>query len=161
MKKLRELKLKDKESFKIPKNIQDIIPISRIYEDGIFLHDNNKYSKCFAFTDINYSVACLDDKKEMFLNYSELLNSLDSGATTKITMSNRRLNKNDFKNNILISLEDNYLDQYRKEYNNNILNQINQSNGFIQEKYITISINKKNIEEARNYFNRVSADLFN
>ena len=103
MKKLRELKLKDKESFKIPKNIQDIIPISRIYEDGIFLHDNNKYSKCFAFTDINYSVACLDDKKEMFLNYSELLNSLDSGATTKITMSNRRLNKYDFKNNILIS----------------------------------------------------------
>ena len=33
------------------------------------------------------------------------------------------------------------------------------ANGIVQEKYLTISVNKKNIEEARNYFSRISADL--
>ena len=32
-----------------------------------------------------------EDKEAMFLEYSELLNSFDTGATTKITILNRRL----------------------------------------------------------------------
>lgn len=38
----------------------------------------------------------------MFLEYSELLNYFDSGVTTKITLNNRRLNKQDFEKSILI-----------------------------------------------------------
>lgn len=34
----------------------------------------------FKFEDINYAVASREDKETMFLEYSELLNSLDSGA---------------------------------------------------------------------------------
>ena len=34
-----------------------------------------------------YAVASREDKEAMFLEYSELLNSLDSGATTKITIN--------------------------------------------------------------------------
>ena len=45
-----------------------------------------------------------NDKEEMFLEYSELLNSFDSGATTKITINNRRLNRLDFEKSILIPL---------------------------------------------------------
>ncbi len=50
----------------------------------------------YRFTDINYAVASREDKEAMFLEYSELLNSLDSGATTKITINNRRLNRAGF-----------------------------------------------------------------
>ena len=53
----------------------------------------NKYSKSFKFLDINYAVASKEDKEAMFLDYSALLNSLDAGATTKITINNRRINK--------------------------------------------------------------------
>lgn len=42
------------------------------------------FSKTFQFSDINYAVASREDKEAMFLEYSELLNSPDSGATTKI-----------------------------------------------------------------------------
>ena len=73
--------------------MQDIIPVKAIWEDGIFLVGNNKYSKSYKFIDINYAVASREDKEAMFLDYSSLLNSLDTGATTKITISNRRLNK--------------------------------------------------------------------
>ena len=69
----------DKQPFVKIKRAQDVIPITRIWEDGIFLH-GNKFSKTFKFEDINYTVASEDDKTALFLAYSELLNSLDSGA---------------------------------------------------------------------------------
>lgn len=95
----------------------------------------------------------------MFLEYSELLNALDSGATTKITINNRRLNKADFEQTILIPMAEDGLDKYRKEYNRMLLDKATGANSIVQDKYVTISVCKKNIEEARNYFARVGADL--
>lgn len=157
----RTLFKKDKEKFKIPKNVQDAIPIDAMWEDGIFLVGKNKYSKCFKFTDINYSVASREDKEEMFLEYSELLNSFDTGATSKITIINRRLNKLDFQKTMFIKLEDDELDKYRKEYNKMLLDKATASNGIVQEKCITITIEKKNIEDARLYFLRIGTELIN
>lgn len=159
MKTLKNLFKQDKEKYKVPKGVQDTIPISKIWEDGIFLSGKNKYSKSFVFTDINYTVASRQDKEGMFLEYSELLNSLDCGATSKITISNRRINKVDFEKRVLIPKSDDDLNRYREEYNNMLLEKATGANGIVQEKYLTISINKKNIEEARNYFSRISADL--
>lgn len=157
----RTLFKKDKEKFKIPRSVQDAIPIDAMWEDGIFLVEKNKYSKCFKFTDINYSVASREDKEEMFLEYSELLNSFDTGATSKITIINRRLNKLDFQKTMFIKLEDDELDKYRKEYNKMLLDKATASNGIVQEKCITITIEKKNIEDARLYFLRIGTELIN
>ena len=152
---------KDKEKFIAPKGVQDIIPIKRIWKDGIFLVGKNTYSKSFRFTDINYAVASKEDKEEMFLDYSEILNSFDVGATTKISITNRRLNKIDFEKTILLPMCNDNMDIYRKEYNNMLLSQIVGSNGIIQEKYITITINKNSLDEARTYFRRVGTELSN
>ena len=161
MKTVRNLFKQDKEKFVTPKGVQDCIPIRTIYKDGIFEVSKNKYSKCFRFTDINYAVASRPDKEAMFLDYSELLNSLDPGATSKITVLNRRLNRVDFEKNIMIPKANDQLDEYRDEYNKMLLDKALGSNSIIQEKFITISVNKKNIEEAKTYFSRISADLSN
>ena len=149
----------DKERFNVPRKVQDIIPVQTIYPDGIFLVGKNKYSKTFKFEDINYAVASREDKEAMFLEYSELLNSLDSGATTKITINNRRLNKSDFEKEILMDMRGDDLDQYREEYNKILMDKAVSSNAIVQEKYVTISVSKKNIEDARTYFSRIGADL--
>ena len=96
-------------------------------------------------------MASREDKEAMFLEYSELLNSLDSGATTKITVNNRRLNKVDFEQTILIPMAEDGLDKYRKEYNKMLLDKATGANSIVQDKYVTVSVCKKNIEEARNY----------
>ena len=93
------------------------------------------------------------------LQYSELLNSFDSGATTKITISNRRLNRQDFEKAILIPMQEDGLDLYRKEYNSMLLERVAEANSMVQEKYVTVSVYKKSIEEARTYFARVGPDL--
>lgn len=116
IKTLKNLFKQDKEKFVVPKSVQAVIPIKTIWEDGVFLVGKNKYAKTFKFEDINYAVASREDKEAMFLEYSELLNALDSGATTKITINNRRLNKADFEQTILIPMADDGLDKYRNAY---------------------------------------------
>ena len=161
MKTIRNLFKRDKEEFNIPKSIQDTIPVNRIWKDGIFLLGKDKYSKTYRFTDINYAVASRNDKEAMFLDYSELLNSLDSSATSKITILNRRLNKVDFEKNILLPKANDNLDKYRDEYNKMLIEQATNSNSMVQEKFLTISINKNSLDEARQYFTRISAELNN
>ena len=159
IKTLTNLRKQEKEKFVVPKGVQDVIPITAIYDDGIFQFGKDKFSKTYKFSDINYAVASREDKEAMFLEYSELLNSLDSGATTKITINNRRLNRLDFENNILIPMKGDSLDEYREEYNKILLEKATGANAIVQDKYMTISVNKKNVEDARNYFARVGADL--
>lgn len=149
----------DKEKYQIPGKVQDIIPVRTVYPDGIFLSGKGKYSKTFRFRDINYAVASRSDKEMMFLEYSELLNAFDSGATTKITINNRRLNRLDFENQILIGMKNDGLNEYRKEYNSMLLDKATGSNSIVQDKYVTVSVSKNNIEDARVYFSRIGADL--
>jgi hypothetical protein len=158
IKTLQKIMKQDKERFVVPRGVQQAIPIRTIWPDGIF-RVGNKFSKSFRFEDINYAVASKEDKEAMFLSYSELLNSFDSGATTKITINNRRLNKADFESSILIPLKNDGLDEYRREYNQMLMDKATGANSIVQDKYVTVSVAKKNIEEARNYFSRIGTDL--
>ena len=94
----------EKEKFTIPKSVQDAIPIQRIWPDGIF-QVGSRFSKTFSFTDINYQIAGKEDKTAMFLDYSELLNALDSGASAKITINNRKINKAEFEKSLLLPMK--------------------------------------------------------
>ena len=160
IKSLQSILKQDREHFDIPGSVQQAIPVRHIWPDGIF-QIGNKFSKCIRFSDINYAIASKEDKTEMFLDYSELLNSLDTGATTKITINNKRINKVDFEQSILIPENGgDRLEGYRGEYNRMLMNKVTgSSNSVIQERYITVSVHKRNIEEARTFFARVTSDI--
>ena len=79
---LTNLKKQEKNNWHVPDSVQKVIPIQRIWTDGIFLVGKNKYSLTYKLSDINYAVASKEDKEAMFLEYSELLNFFDSGAVT-------------------------------------------------------------------------------
>ena len=158
IKSIKTVQSTDKEKYRVPKKVQDVIPIKRIWADGIF-QVGSKFVKSWKFADINYLVASREDKESMFLTYSELLNSLDSGATTKITINNHRMKKADFEESVLMPLKCDGLDDYRREYNQMLLDKAMDANGITQEKYITVTVAKKNIEDARAYFARTGAEL--
>lgn len=156
---LFESKKRITEADVIPTTVEQAIPLLGISEDGICLVGRNLWSKTFRFTDINYSVASGEDKERMFLGYSEILNSLDSGATTKITINNRRIQRSQFEKTNMIPLMGDRLDHYRKEYNSILERNANLSCGVIQDKYLTVTVEKRTLEEAMGYFNRVGAEL--
>ncbi|MBQ3163595.1 MAG: ATP-binding protein [Lachnospiraceae bacterium] len=159
IKTLQNIMSQDKEKFIIPKSVQQVIPIQTIWNDGIFKIGKNKFSKTFKFTDINYCVLSKEDRKTMFKKYVAIVGSLDTTTTTKITVNNRHLNQDDFEKQILIPLKEDGLDIYRKEYNAMLLDKAMGTNRIVQEKYVTVSVYKRNIEEARNAFNRIGTEL--
>ena len=159
IKTLAKANKQEKTKFKIPRSVQDAIPIQRVWEDGIF-QLGNRFSKSYSFTDINYQIASKEDKTAMFLDYSELLNALDSGASAKITIRNRQVNRAEFENSILLPMKGDSLDRFREEYNQMLLSKVTgSSNSIVRERTITLTVAKKNIAEARSYFDRVGTDL--
>ena len=69
------------------------------------------------------------------------------------------MNKANFEQSILMPMRGDFRDEYRGEYNQMLLDKATGANGIMQEKYLTITVNKKDVEEARTYFARVGADL--
>ena len=149
----------DREWLAVPRSVQDSIPIKRIWPEGIF-QQGSKFSKTIRFSDINYAIAAKEDKTAMFLGYSELLNALDCGSATKITINNKRLNRQDFADKMLLPFQGDTLDSYRNEYNAMLTEKVSGAvNSVVQERYITLSVHKKNIEEARVFFSRAVNDV--
>ena len=148
----------EKEPFRVPHSVQDAIPIRRVWPDGIF-QVGNRFSKTFSFTDINYAIAGKEDKTAMFLDYSELLNALDSGASAKITVRSRRVDRAEFEKSLLLPMREDGLDHFREEYNEMLLSKGTGAASAVQDRLITITAAKRNISEARSYFSRVGTDL--
>lgn len=149
----------DRERFTVPKSVQDAIPIRRIWSDGVFQF-GSKFSRTIRFSDINYAIASKEDKTSMFLGYSELLNALDTGSTTKITINNKRLNQQNFERDILLPRQDDALDGGRAEYNAMLTDKATGAvSSVVQERYITVSTHKKSVEEARTFFDRTLNDI--
>ena len=155
---IKTIMRQDREPYRVPRRVQDVIPIQCVWPDGIF-KVGIKFSKTYRFTDINYKVASRNDKETMFLAYSELLNSLDCAATTKLTICNRRQSQADFEQSVLMPMQEDGLDKYRREYNQMLMDKATGANGITQEKYVTITVYKRDIEDARAYFARIGADL--
>ena len=51
IKALNRIFKQDKERLTIPKSVQQVIPIKRVWPDGIW-QVGNKFSRCWMFTDI-------------------------------------------------------------------------------------------------------------
>ena len=149
----------DRTAYKIPRSVQDVIPIQRIFADGIFQF-GTKYSRTLRFSDINYAIASKEDKTAMFLGYSELLNALDSGSTTKLTICNKQVNRQAFEDTVLLPQRGDSLDGFVDEFNGMLEGKISGSSASVeQERFITVSVHKKNVDEARTFFSRVTGEV--
>ncbi len=149
----------EKEPYFIPKKVQDVIPIQRIWPDGIFMVGKDRYAKCWKIRDINYLVASDEAKKAMFDAYIAVLNALDTTSTAKFTLSNHSPKQADFEESVLMPMRYDGLDEYRDEENQNVLNSSVDSNGIMQDKYATITVTKRSLEDARSFFNLAGAEL--
>ena len=149
----------DRTAYKISRSVQDVIPIQRIFADGIFQF-GTKYSRTLRFSDINYAIASKEDKTAMFLGYSELLNALDSGSTTKLTICNKQVNRQAFEDTVLLPQRGDSLDGFVDEFNGMLEGKISGSSASVeQERFITVSVHKKNVDEARTFFSRVTGEV--
>ena len=140
----------------IPKTSQQTVPYIRANDDGIIELNRGRYSKTIKFKDINYQIARHEDKEDIFVKYCDLLNYFNSNIDVQITVLNKSVNKENFERRILLKERGDKFDIYRQEYNDMLKKQVSAGRNDIQkEKYITLTINAENIEEAKSIFARL------
>ncbi len=159
LKSVKTIMRQEKEPYRIPRKVQDAIPIQRIWPDGIFLVGKNRFSKCWKIKDINYLVASKDEQEAMFNAYAALLNASDGTSVTKITLLNHSPRQADFEDTVLMPMKYDGLDEYRDEENQNVLNSSAESKGIIQDKYVTVTVTRRCVEDARSFFKMAGAEL--
>ena len=150
IKTLKTLAADERESIKPPKTVNDVIPISRIWDDGIFLA-GNRYSVCYRFPDINYAVASEADRKDMSEAFQRMINSLDPAEAIKFSVFNRRITRNSLSG-VLHYHRNDMNDPLRDELNSIIKTNSRDSDGIFQDKFITLSVVKDRHKDAKHYF---------
>lgn len=154
----KELKKASEPLYKTPKSIQETIEIMAVAENGIFEVAKNRYSKSYRFQDINYTTTNEDEQIDIFERYCKFLNSLD--CNFKITINNKNKNMIDLRRLVLLQYKQDGFDHFRKIYNDIIEDKIKEGRqGIEQERYLTITIERKNFEEAKAQFATLEATI--
>jgi len=154
----KELKKASEPLYKAPRSIQETIEIMAVAENGIFEVARNRFSRCYRFQDINYSTANEMEQLGIFERYCRFLNSMD--CCFKITSNNKNKDMEQLREEVLFSSEQDRYDEYRDSYNEVIEDKIiDGRQGIEQEKYLTITIERKNFEEAKAQFATLEATI--
>lgn len=152
----KEIKKASEPIYRTPKSIQETIEILKIAENGIFEVLKNRYSKCYLFQDINYTTTNEEEQIDLFERYCKFLNSLD--VSFKITINNKNKDMQSLREHVYLKGQEDGFDPYRKIYNDIIEAKIQEGRqGIEQERYLTITIERKNFEEAKAQFATLEA----
>ncbi len=148
----------EKTPFRIPKSVQQSIPIQRVYRDGVF-HVGSKHSKTWRFRDVNYTAASEDTQGSIFRAYCGVLNCLPTDAAAKITILNHKQNPVNFEQRILMRERGDGLDKYRRESNRILKEKSAESNDLVQANYLNLANPAGEIGDSGTWFRRVESNL--
>ncbi len=157
IKTLKTLISDEREGIKPPKTANGILPLSRIWGNGLFL-SGNRYSLSYRFPDINYAIASDEDRRKYSENFQRMINSLDPAVAVQFTIFNRVINRNSL-GSVLHVLRGDANDLFRKELNSIVISNSKDSEGIFQEKLLTISSVKDNCRDAFDYLTMIGEEL--
>lgn len=154
----KELKKASEPLYKTPKSIQETIEIMKVAENGIFEVAKNRFSKSYRFQDINYTTTNEVEQIDIFERYCKFLNSLD--VSFKITINNKNKDMEQVRDFVFLQYMNDGFNHFRKAYNNVMERKIYEGRqGIEQERYLTITIERKNFEEAKAQFATIEASV--
>ena len=149
--------------FKMPKSVQESIPISRIHKSGVFELEANKreklYDKVYLFSDINYSDRDEDEKESILLQVCEMLNMFQTSF--KIQIANFPQTK-EFKDQLFIKTEcrEGYEKKLAEAYNAVFKTQMEEgTNNLTTVRFLILTVERECFEDAIAYFNSIEAEV--
>lgn len=155
---LGQLKKAGQPLYKMPKSIQETIELLAVSEDGIFEVAKDRFTEGFMYQDINYTTANDVEQLDIFERYVKFLNSI--GCNFKITLNNKNRDMRKMREEILIPYKNDGYDHMRKIYNDIMEKKIVEGRqGIEQERYLTLTIERKNYEEAKAQFATLEATI--
>lgn len=151
---------KEKGLMDAPQTVQQTIPYTAVYSNGIIETVPGTYTKCYLLHDVNFKTAADEEQETIFTDYGNLLNTFGHEVNAEITIFNRNIDQDKFRENTLLKMQHDGFDTYREEYNKILEGKINEGrNNIIHEKYLTVAIQAGGIDEAVATFSRLDTDI--
>ena len=113
--KYAQTKKYDTPLYPYPSSVQEIWPVKMIDESGIFGLNDNRYSKLFKLTDINFAGVTDAEQKNIIINFSRVLNSMN--CRFSYTVANEYVDEKEFNEETLYTKHGTDLDGLSDAFN--------------------------------------------
>ncbi|WP_373216218.1 VirB4-like conjugal transfer ATPase, CD1110 family [Ruminococcus sp. 5_1_39BFAA] len=150
--------------YKVPKSVQELLPIGKISEDGIFQLEQKtegakkQFDKAYLFQDTNFAAMDEYEKEEFLKKWCVLLNSISVSVKCLVMNLNRDMKRAEEE----VYLHSNEADQQEltEDFNAQICSaMVGGRNGIEQVRILVFSCWKQSAEQARDYFRSMEASL--
>ena len=145
---------------KISKIAQDIVPFIEAYDNGVFQVEPGVFTKTYRFEDISFKTKSDEEQQRIYEAYEKFLNTLVPKEDLFISVVNLKDSAEERADSIVTPLQGDDKDIYRKEMSQMIKEKMSTSNNNIRsEKYITLRIEAKSVDEAMSKLETSGADV--
>ena len=148
----------------MPKTVQQLLPIYKISDDGICLLENKPegaevlFDKAYLFLDTNFVTMDDLEKDEFLRQYCTLLNSLN--VSYKIILISNNQDMDQIQKDVFIRERDGQFSEMIDSFNKYISECVqNGHGGLAQTRIFVISVKKKDLRSARDYFKTIEVNL--
>lgn len=155
-----DLKEGEKVAIENAQGVQDTIEIRKIAPNGIAQVGDEKWSMCYIMLDVNYTPKTFDEQLAFFYDWCKIINSFD--VQIKISVFNKNRDMQLIRDKILYQHKQDLYDWLRDAYNDIIEGKIiNGKQGIEQVKIMTITVARKEYEDAKAYLATLEASYMN
>ena len=145
---------KTRGSHKMPRSVQQSIPIDRIYADGVW-QSENVFSLMWQISDINYAMQSDAAKQNILTQLGTVYAGIPADCLMQVCIVSQRMDEKAFARDVLYHRENDGFDALRAERNRQIKANARENGNVVQHKYIIVSTNKPGVKEARERFVQV------
>lgn len=130
---------------------QGIFSIEGVEESGIFALTENRYSKTYVLSDINFAGVTDIEQKEIIIGFSKVLKGIP--CRFSYTIANEYVDEKKFYENILYRNRGDGDDDLRNSYNAVIREKLSDARqGLYQTIYLTLTIIADDVKDAKAQF---------
>ena len=135
------------------RSVQQAMPNAKVYESGMMEFKGHLYSMTYQLEDVDFATGSEEDQHAFVKAYMDILNSLEGfNCSVKLTLFNRNINQRRIHYKVLGTHENDGYDKYREEYNSIRQHNAMASGGMIQDKFITVTVERQSVEIAAEFF---------
>ena len=162
-KNMSDYKSADRKLYPSPKRVQELIPVYKIGQDGVFLLEDlpdgveKLYDKVYLFEDATF--AALDDyeKEDALKRYCRLLNSM--GASFKIVIMNNNMSLEKMRRDLFLRCKNTRYKEIVDSINALVEQSVMKNGSVEQVRLFVITCRREDEKGARDYFRSIEANL--
>ncbi len=162
-KSMSDYKILTRKLYPTPKRVQELIPVFKIGEDGVFQLENlpegtpRLYDKAYLFEDANFYTLDDYEKQETLKQYCRLLNSM--GASFKIVIMNNNRDLEKMRRDLFLRCADTRYADLVSSINEQVEQSVSENGCIEQVRIFVITCRREDEEQARDYFRSIEVNM--